>query len=97
MCKKTKLYLKKMFDKNFIALYQIKLVLILNKLSKLLMYKFHYDYVLNTFAKLFFTDTDSLVYETKNKKGYEQCFKDKKLFDFSGYPINSKKHEKNTK
>ena len=56
---------QKTFDKNFIAVHQIKTVLTLNKpiyvefcileLSKLLMYQFHYDYVLRTFksAKLF--------------------------------------------
>ena len=32
------------------------------ELSKLLMYKFHYDYVCNKYdAKLFFTDTGSLL------------------------------------
>ena len=51
------------------------------------MYQFHYDYVLKTFnnVKLLFTDTDSLVYEIKNGNVYEQCFKDKHLFDFIGY------------
>ena len=64
---------QKIFDKKFIAVHQIKAVLTLNKpiyvgfcifkLSKLLMYKFHYDYVMITFnsAKLLFTDTGSLV------------------------------------
>ena len=62
---------QKIFDQNFIAVHQIKTVLTLNKpiyvgfcileLSKLSMYKFHYDYVLNTLnVKLLFTDTDSL-------------------------------------
>ena len=48
--------------------------------------------MLKTFnsAKLLFTDTDSLVYEIKDKDVYEQCFKDKELFDFSGYPRDSK-------
>ena len=51
------------------------------------MYQFHNDYVLKTFnAKLLFTNTDSLVYEIKNGNVYDQCFKDKHLFDFSGYP-----------
>ena len=36
-----------------------------------------------------FTDTDSLVYEIKDKNVYEQCFQDKKLFDFSGYSKDS--------
>ena len=60
-------------------------------LSKLLMYQFHYGYVLKTFddVKLLFTDTGSLVYEIKGGNVYEQCFKDKHLFDFSGYPKDS--------
>ena len=88
------------FDKNFVVVHCSKTVLTLNKpiyvgfcilvLSKLLMYKFHYDYVLKTFnAKLLFTDTDSIVYESKDGNVYDQCFKDKHLFDFSGYPKDS--------
>ena len=52
------------------------------------MYEFHYYCVLKTFnnVKLLFIDTDSLVYEIKDKNVYEQCFKDRELFDFSGYP-----------
>ena len=55
------------------------------------MHQFHYDYVLKNFnaVKLLFTDTDSLVYEIKDCNVYEQCFKEKDLFDFSGYPKNS--------
>ena len=61
------------------------------ELSKLLMYQFHYNYVLKTFdnARLLFTDTDSLVYEIKGGNVYDQCFKDKQLFDFSGYSKDS--------
>ena len=61
------------------------------ELSKLLMYQFHYDYVLKTFnyVKLLFTDADSLVYEIRLENIFEQCFKDKHLFDFSGYPKDS--------
>ena len=92
---------QKIFDKSFIAVHCVKTVLTLNKpiyvgfcileLSKLLMYQFHFDYVLKTFksAKLLFTDTDSLVYEINGDNVYEQCFKDKDLFDFSGYPKDS--------
>ena len=70
---KPNLISQKFFDKNFVAVHCSKTVLTLNKpiyigfcileLSKLLMYKFHYDYVLKTFngVKLLFTDTDSLV------------------------------------
>ena len=87
---------QKIFDKKFIAVHQIKSVLTLNKpiyvgfsileLGKLLMYKFHYDYVCNKYdAKLLlFTDTASLVYEVNSEDVYEQCFIDRKLFDFSG-------------
>ena len=50
----------------------------------------HYDYVFNTFnVKLLFTDTDNLVYEIKDKNACGQCFKDKELFDFSGYSKDS--------
>ena len=92
---------QKIFDQNFVAVHCSKTVLTLNKpfyvgfsildLSKLLMYQFHYDYVLKTFSnvKLLFTDTDSLVYEIKNDNVYDQCFKDKHLFNFSGYPKDS--------
>ena len=60
------------------------------ELSKLLMYQFHYDYVLKNFdARLLYTDTDSLVYEIKGGNVYDQCFKNKELFDFSGYSKDS--------
>ena len=77
---------QKLIDKKFIAVHFSKKVLTLNKplyvgfcileLSKLLMYQYHYDYVLKTFddIKLLFTDTDSLVYEIKNGNVYKQCF-----------------------
>ena len=38
---------------------------------------------------MLFTDTDSLVYEIKDGNVFDQCFKDKHLFDFSGYPKDS--------
>ena len=92
---------QKIFSKNFIAVHQIKPVLTLNKpiyvgfsileLSKLLIYKFHYEHVKNKYdAKLLFTDTDSLVYEIKEKDIYKECFDDRELFDSRDYPLNSK-------
>ena len=36
-----------------------------------------------------FTDTDCLVYEITGSNVYQQCFKDKHFFDFSGYPKDS--------
>ena len=91
---------QKIIDNNLVAVHCGKKILSLNKpiyvgfcileLSKL-MYQFHYDYALKTFdnVKLLFTDTDSLVYEIKDENVYEQCFKDKELFDFSGYSKDS--------
>ena len=38
---------------------------------------------------MLFTDTDSLVYEIKNSNVYDQYFKDKHLFHFSGYSKDS--------
>ena len=82
---------QKVFDKNFVAIYQKKSILTLSKpiyvgfcileLPKLLKYQFHYDHVLKTFdAKLLFTDTDSLVYEIRNSNVYDQCFIEKHFF-----------------
>ena len=99
---------QKIFSKNFIAVHQTKSLLTLNKplyvgfnileLSKLLMCKFHYDYVKNKFDfKLLFTDTDSLVYEINRKNVYEECFKDRELFDSSEYPIDSKYYDSSNK
>ena len=95
---------QKIFTKNFVAIHQIKSFLTLYKpiyvgfsileLSKLLMYKFHYEHVKNKFdAKLLFIDTNSLVYEIKGEDVYEKSFQDKELFDFSIYPVNSKYYD----
>ena len=93
--------MEKIFSKNFVAIHQIKSILTLDKpiyvgfsvveLSKLLMYKFHYEYMKNKFdAKLLFTDTDSLVYEIKGEDVYDVSYSDKHLFEFSNYPVNPK-------
>ena len=88
---------QKIFRRNFVAIHEIKPVLMLNKsvyvgfsildLSKLLAYEFQYKYIQSKFdAKLLFTDTDSLVYEIKTENVYEGFYQDKNLFDFSDYP-----------
>ena len=90
---------QKIFSENFVAIHEFKPVLTLNKpiyvgfsilyLSKLLMYKFHYNYIKTKYkncAKLLFTDTDSLVYEIKTNDVYEDLYGDKNSFDFSDYP-----------
>ena len=93
----------KIFDNNLVTIRNSKLALKLNKLvcigmcilelSKVLMYKFHYDYIKNTYdnkSKLLFTDIDSLMYEIKTEHVYKDFSSDKKLFDFSNYPTNLK-------
>ena len=59
---------QKMFNINFVAIHQIKSVFSVLELSKLLMYKFHYEYLKNKFdPKLLFTDIGSLIYEIKGE------------------------------
>ena len=66
----------KIFGKDYAAIYQIKPVLILNKLiyvaftvpdlSKWKMHDFRYNFIKNNFdTELLLTDTDSLTYEIK--------------------------------
>ena len=91
----------KSFGKDYVAIHEIKPILILNKpiyvgftvldLSKWKMYDFHYNFIKKNFdAELLFTDTDSLTYEIKSEDVYEEFFKHKHLFDFSNYPKDSK-------
>ena len=90
----------KIFGKDYAAIHEIKPVLMLNKpiyvgftvleLRKWLMYDFHHNFIKKDFdAKLLFTDTDSLTYETKSEDVYEEFFKHRHLFDFSNYPKDS--------
>ena len=69
---------QKIFSKHFVTMHGIKPVLTLNRpsyvrfsildLSKYLMFEFHYKYIKSKFdGNLLFTDTDSLVYEIKEK------------------------------
>lgn len=60
-------------------------------LSKVLMYDFHYNYMLKKYGhenvKLLFTDTDSLCYHIKTEDFYEDIKgEDMKHFDTSDYP-----------
>ena len=69
---------QKTFNKNFVAIHEIKPGLTLDKpiyvgfsmldLSKYLMYEFHYKYIKRKYdAKLLFTDIESLFYEVKTE------------------------------
>ena len=62
------------------------------KLSKVLMYEFHYDYIKIEYgnnSRLLFTDTDSLMFEIKTEYCYEDFSNDKEMFDFSNYSTKS--------
>ena len=57
-------------------------------LSKIVMYKFHYDYMKPKFKdpQLCYMDTDSLIYNIKTEDCYEDIADDvRKMFDTSGY------------
>ena len=92
-----------MFNENLFTINRIKEELILNgpiyvgmailDLSKLLIYEFHYNYMLKQYdkknIKLMFTATESLCNEIKTDDVYKDLFQDKELFDNSDYPKNS--------
>ena len=98
----------KIFDKDYAAIHETKLILILYKpvyvgftvleLRKWLMYDFHYNFIKKNFdAESFFTKTDSLAYEIKSKNVDEEFFKWKDLFDFSNYSKDSKFYDDSNK
>ena len=83
---KTRLNVAQNFDNNLVAIQKRKVALKLNKpayigtcildLSKVVMYKFHYDYIKNkddNKSKLFFSDTDSLMDKIKAEDVYEDA------------------------
>ena len=62
-------------------------------LSKIVMYEFHYDYMLPKYSseclKLCYLDTDSLIYEIKTEDFYADIADDVPTrFDMSGYILN---------
>ena len=70
-------------------------------ISKLIMYKFHYEWSVKKFGsnlKLCMTDTDSLLCSSMTEDIYEDIKKDLDLFDTSAYPKDHKCYsEKNKK
>ena len=63
------------------------------ELNKVLMYEFYYDYIKNKYYnnfRLLFTDSDSLMYESKAEDVYEHFSNDKEMFDFNNYWTKSK-------
>ena len=100
--------LRNIFDTNLVVIRKNKLALKLNKpiyirmcmleLGKVLIYKFHYDYIKNKYyskSKLLFKDTDSLM--CKPEDVYEDFSSDKEMFDFSYYSTKSKYYEDSNK
>ena len=74
---------QKLFDNDLFTIHEQKVKSTFNKpayvgmgilnLSKVLMYKFHYDYIKNEYgnnSRLLFSDTDSLMYVIKTKDVY---------------------------
>ena len=61
------------------------------ELSKMLMYKFHYDYIKNKYDNnlRLFTDTDSLIHEIKTEDVCKDFSNNKEMFDFSSYSTKS--------
>ena len=69
-------------------------------LSKVLMHKFHDDYIKYKSghnSRLLFTDADSLMYEIKTEDVYEDFNKDKEMFNFSNYSADSKYYNDSNK
>lgn len=55
-------------------------------IAKILMYRFHYDYIMTKYGKraiLLYTDTDSFIYLIETENIYEDMFKDKDIRDVS--------------
>ena len=87
-----------LFGENLMGCQMGKIKVVMNKpvylrqaildLSKIVMYKFHYDYMKPKYGenlKLCYMDTDSLVYHIKTKDFHEDIAKDVKTrFDTSG-------------
>ena len=63
------------------------------ELSKVLMHKFHYDYIKNKYGshqKQLFTDTDSLMYDFLIEDFFKDFSSNKEMFGFSDYLSESR-------
>ena len=60
-------------------------------ISKLIMYEFHYDFIMKKYpgTKLLFTDTDSFCYWIPSETNvYDDIKGNEERFDFSNYPLD---------
>ena len=60
-------------------------------ISKLIMYEFHYDFIMDKYpgTKLLFTDTDSFCYWIPSETNvYDDIRGNEERFDFSNYPLH---------
>jgi hypothetical protein len=100
---------QKIYGENLVAIKQAKTHVKLNKpiyvgvavldLSKLHMYKFHYDYIKPKYgdkATLLMTDTDSLCYHIETEDIYKDMKENSELFDFSDYTGEGYRAKDNT-
>ena len=98
LCAKPSYKSFKIFNENLTAVHMAKPTLVLNRpiyvgfvvldVSKLLMYDFHYNYIVKKYgekAKLLFTDTDSLCYLVLIDDVYQDMMNDLHRFDTSDY------------
>ena len=101
---------QKVFGNDLVAIRKSKVTLTLNKaayvgmcildLMQVLMYEFHYDYIKRKYgnnSRLYFTDTDTLMYIIKTEDVYVDFTKDNKMFDFSNYSAKSKFYDDSNK
>ena len=60
-------------------------------LNKVLMYELHYNYIKNKYgisSRLFFTDTNRLMYQIKIEDVYEDFRKNKEIIEFCNHSVN---------
>ena len=92
-------YRLSIFNENLFAIQLKQMSIVMNRpiyvgfcildLSKITLYKFHYDYIKKFFsnnASLLYTDTDNLIYEFTCEDIYKHIKQDVEYFDTSDYP-----------
>ena len=87
----------KIFDEQVVGVEMRKIKTVINKpfyvgfrvleLSKLQMYRFHYDYFRKKYpaAKMLFTATESLMYWLDTADIYKELFAEREHFDFASF------------